>query len=116
MPYRVPVIYVSHAITGPLNEGRHIYDLYVEHVREIGLEMSMFGLVPIVPILLHPELEVGQAVEMDYSLIRVSDGMLVCEDKWDSQGVKQEIIWAEDLHKPVFYSFQDLTEYEWRLS
>lgn len=106
-----PIIYVAHAISGPINEGYEIYRQHKDKVNATAVKCARLGYAPIVPILLGDEIgHIGweEAMAIDYSFVKIADVLFIHKSEWESTGAQLEENWALELGKKVVYSIEEL--------
>lgn len=109
-----PIVYVAHAISGPIDEGYRVYREHKDRVNAIAVECARMGYAPIVPILLTNEFgSVGweHAMAVDYSFVKVADVLYVHQSNWESKGATLEAEWARSLGKPVYTELEQLSRW-----
>lgn len=106
------IVYVAGRFRGPTN-----WDVQqnVRRAEVLSLEVARLGAMPLCPHkntqhfdgLLTPEFWIEGTKE----LLRRSDAVIVLPDSDDSVGTKGEIMEANHLGIPVFYSLKDLAQW-----
>lgn len=103
---RAPIVYLCHAITGPLLSGGPNHATWINHresVHQDAIELSRFGLVPIVPEALDPNIEHSEALRLDRSLVACADALYIHQSIYYSKGVEMEKEMAAEFGLPIYY-------------
>lgn len=107
---RAPIVYLCHAISGPLAAGFEAWLQHEEDVRNTAIELANAGFVPIVPQDLGPNMTWEEALRLDKSLVYVADALFVHTSDYPSRGVELEISWGKERGIPVCETIEELID------
>lgn len=104
-----PVVYLSHAITLPIQAG--CWASHVGSVQRLAAALVKKGYSVIIPPLLDESVSHEEALKADRELVRRSDLLVIHDSPYvkDSTGIARELTWARKLKLPVYAPEQNLT-------